>query len=222
VEVAYQLFILPPVQPQSEPRDFNLKVRIPGQNFLRIFPGHPSNKDYKRNKAKYWINALDQLYVSYDKICAYSAEWIPKKQKSVDHFIPKSKDKDLAFEWSNFRLCTKQMNQNKDSDIILDPFKIKFDWFIIDFDTYFIKPKADLNPTLKEEIRKTVDDILELNNIIFQNKRIAWIDEYYRGKTDLNGLQQKAPFIRYELKRQNLEIEIKVKHERYLRMTGKI
>jgi hypothetical protein len=51
-----------PVMLQPPPRDFNSKVRIPGQSFLITFPGHPSNRDYKDNKAKYWILALDQLY----------------------------------------------------------------------------------------------------------------------------------------------------------------
>ncbi|MEJ7699778.1 MAG: hypothetical protein WKF71_09070 [Pyrinomonadaceae bacterium] len=210
-----------PVTPQPKPRDFNAKVRIPGQSFLKTFSGHPSNKDYKRKGAKYWIKALDQLYYGYNKICAYSAEWIPKKQKSVDHFIPKSKDKNLAYEWNNFRLCLKQINENKDSYFVVDPFKIKFDWFIIDFDANIIKPNIGLNPILRAEIINTITT-LGLNNLIFQNRRISWIDAYYRGITDFIGLQQKAPFIAHELKRQKLEEEIKVKHEKYLKRIGKI
>lgn len=216
-----------PVNPQSEPGDFNSKVRIPGQNFLRTFTGRPSNKDYGRNNAKYWTLALDQLYLRYNKICAYSAERIfpanGKKQHSIDHFIPKFKDINLAFvyEWSNFRLCLKQINNFKDSDFVIDPFKIKYDWFIIDFEANRIKPNTGLNPILRLEIINTIR-ILDLNNIIFQNKRTAWIDKYYKGITDLNGLQQKAPFIRYEIMRQGYEEKVKEIHERYLREIGKL
>jgi len=214
-----------PVNPQSPPSDFNSKVRNPGQRFLRTFPGRPSDNDYGRNKAKYWVLALDQLYFKYNKICAYSAELIfstkKKRQHSVDHFIPKSKDIDLSFvyEWSNFRLCLKQINNFKDSDFVIDPFKIKYDWFIIDFEVNRIKPNTGLDPILRLEIINTIR-ILDLNNIIFQNKRTAWIDRYYKGITDLNGLQQKAPFIRYEIVRQGYEEKVKEIHERYLRGIG--
>ncbi len=77
----------------------------------------------------------------------------------------------------------KQINENKDSNLVIDPFKVKFNWFIIDFDANIIKPNTDLNSILRAEIINTIT-ILGLNNLIFQNRRISWIDAYYRGVTD--------------------------------------
>ncbi len=211
-----------PVTLKPEPNDFNTKVRIPGQNFLTRFP-NPTKEDWKKRGKKIWQKASKQLRDEYKKICAYSAEWIPSDEKSIDHFIPRSQDKNLAFEWNNFRLCFEILNQNKGSQIILDPFSIKENWFVIDFDTYLIKSNRQLDAALRETIYDTVNNKLKLNDDIFLYRRIKWIHAYYKGTpATIDGLKKKAPFIAYELERQNLVEEIKVKHERFLRETGKI
>jgi type II secretory pathway predicted ATPase ExeA len=64
---------------------------------------------------------------------------------------------------------------------------------------------------------------LKLNERIFSDRRIKWIHTYYKGiPATIEGLRKKAPFIAYELERQDLVEEIKLRHERYLRMTGQI
>lgn len=211
-----------PITLKPEPDDFNTKVRILGQKFLENYP-NPTKENWKKKGNKIYRKASKQLRDKYNKICAYSAEWVPSGDKSIDHFIPKSVDKNLAFEWNNFRLCFEILNQNKGSQIILDPFKIKETWFVIDFDTYLIKSNQKLDDELREAIYDTVNKILKLNDNIFLNRRIKWIDTYYKGTiATIEGLRRKAPFIAYELERQDLVNEIKVKHERYLRMIGKI
>jgi hypothetical protein len=91
-----------PVKPQPEPANFNSRVRIPGQNFLTKYP-NPSKENWDKKGRKIYRNSRNQVYKQYKKICAYSAEWIPSKNKTIDYFIPISIDKTKAFEWDNFR-----------------------------------------------------------------------------------------------------------------------
>lgn len=210
-----------PITLKQEPNDFNTKVRIPGHNFLARFP-NPTKEDWKKRGKKIWQKASKQLRDDYKKICAYSAEWVPFDEKSVDHFIPRSQDKNLAFEWNNFRLCFEILNVNKGSQTILDPFKIQANWFVIDFDTNLVKSNKELNSVLRATINDTIE-ILKLNEKVFYERRIKWIHAYYKGTpATIGGLKKKAPFIAYELERQDLVEEIKVKHEIYLKMTGKL
>ncbi len=101
-----------PVQPQPEPDDFEEKVRKKGLAFLQKVP-NPKTEDFKNRD--YWCKSLLELYNSYHKICAYSAQWIPYDtgNPSVDYFIPKSEKPELAYEWSNFRLTCSRMNSEK-------------------------------------------------------------------------------------------------------------
>ena len=211
------------VVPRPEPNDFNKKVRVSGQNFLAIFP-NPTKDDWKKRGKKIWQRASKQLRDEYDKICAYSAIWVPSGEKSIDHFIPRSADKTLAFEWSNFRFCLDIINQYKSSEIILDPFKIGMNWFVIDFDLNLVRPNKE-NEELDSDLLAEIDDTitkLQLNEYILQQRRLHWIHAYYKGMpATIEGLRRKAPFIAYELERQGLVEEIKVKHENFLRDTGK-
>ena len=94
-----------PVTLKTEPADFNARVRIPGQKFLEKYP-NPTKEDWTKRKGnKIYQRASKPLWEKYNKICAYSAEWLPSSDKSIDHFIPKSVDTNQAFEWNNYRLC---------------------------------------------------------------------------------------------------------------------
>lgn len=209
-----------PVTPQPAPRNFNANVRTPGLAFLASYP-NPTKEDYKRRGSKIWRRALDDLYTTYGKVCAYSAEWVTKKDRSVDHFVSRKVNKMLAFEWTNFRLASKLLNEYKGSFAVIDPFEVKENWFTIDFDLNLVLPHPDLDNPLVTQIEETIR-ILKLNEIILQTKRTNWIDAYYRGRTGLNGLRKRAPFLVHELERQGLTEEIKSRHERFLKLTGKL
>ena len=122
---------------------------------------------------------------------------------------------------SNFRLASKLLNEYKGSSTIIDPFQVEKHWFTIDFDLNLVRPDPALEVTLLDRIEATIG-ILRLNGIILQEKRTNWIDAYYRGRTGLSGLRKRAPFLVRELERQELTEEIKTKHERFLRLTGKL
>ncbi|TAE56905.1 MAG: hypothetical protein EAZ87_17265 [Nostocales cyanobacterium] len=197
-----------PVQFQPEPDDFDEKVRNPGLAFLSKVRT-PKTEDWQ--KGAYWQKSLDDLCKSYSRICAYSAQWIPRTEGSptVDHFLPKSKKPEWAYEWDNFRLACLKLNARKrDSLDIIDPCSLPKDCFILDFPSLFIKPHPNIFDPLKNRVLTTIK-LLKLNeddNCV--KGRLDWLLPYCQQEYPFNYLKSKAPFIAYELERQGLvEVE---------------
>lgn len=195
-----------PVTPQPEPRAFNAMIRKPGQKFLRKVP-HPNQKQFHSHQ--YWKESLPELRRAYSEVCAYCACWIPFDQGSVDHFIPRSVDPGLAYEWSNFRLAQERINSNKgDSTDVLDPFHIQVGWFVLDCASFFVKPNAGLNPQVERAVNTTIQ-VLQLNADTFVRLRYNVLREYSHGNWTLDFLERRYPFVASELKRQGLVESIK-------------
>ena len=198
-----------PVVPQPEPEGFNDNVRKPGQAFLATCP-HPVNNDWREHR--YWRYAKKELYNAYSGVCAYTCEWFslqddPEKEVSVDHFHPKAIKPQLAYEWRNYRLSTKMANGNKGSNIILDPFEIKFGWFTLSLPDCQVTANIELDPLLQEQIKSTIH-ILRLNsNDDYVEGRREKICEYANGDYPLAFLRRRYPFIAFELERQNKNID---------------
>ncbi|MDR1148252.1 MAG: HNH endonuclease [Spirochaetaceae bacterium] len=188
-----------PVAKQPEPKSFNEKVRLHGQLFLKNNPS-PKSTQFPR----YWSEIKGNLYRQYKNICAYTGEWFPEPSVSVDHFLPKSKEPQLAYEWDNYRLTTKVMNITKgDNTGIVDPFYVQFGWFIMDFPSCLIKSSGNLN----EHDRKKVDDsinILKLNSDKQTVNRYDIISCYISDDITFDSFKEKYPYIAYELERQGL------------------
>lgn len=190
-----------PVQEKPEPIDFESKVRAKGRNFLQQVPC-PKNWDNR----EYWRNSLKDLYKAYNGVCAYSAQWIPETEGSptVDHFIPKVFKPELAYEWSNFRLsCLKMNARKKDFQDVLDPFQIQYRWFTLKFPSLIIKPGLNLEPSIRSKVESTIQR-LQLNKEETIKSRFYWLMRYCENKFPFEFLQEVAPFIAYELERQNL------------------
>ena len=197
-----------PVTEQSEPNDFSKKVRNPGQLFLTLKP-NPSNKDWKNRE--YWRKALPDLYSAYQGVCAYCSEWIPYNTgvSTVDHFEPKGIAPNLAYEWKNFRLSSLRLNSKKgDYQDVLDPFALQQDTFILDFPSLIVKPNPILSDEQKNRAIGTIHR-LGLNDETSIKSRFRWIRCYCSNEFRFIYLQRNAPFIAYELKRQNLKTAIK-------------
>ncbi len=199
-----------PVVPQPEPSHFNQIVRIPGNAFLQINP-HPKSEDYEP-KYTFWREILNDLRKVYNNICAYSAHWLPPgiTNVTVDHFQPKSKFPQLAYEWSNYRLACHPLNTNKGSQTdVLDPFTLAQDWFVIMFPDLLVKPNSSLNITDQTLVSKSIDR-LKLNNEKLIELRQSCIDQYVFDNIPFNYLKKNAPFLAYELDRQGLRDGIKL------------
>lgn len=195
------------VKMQPEPADFSESVREPGIAFLK--KNHrPTNKQWKPHA--YWQRSLWDMRQAYNCICAYAAHWISSDTggHSIDHFIPKSVHPDLAYEWSNFRYASLKFNNRKGTHTILDPFRLEQGWFVIDFPSLLLMPDHRLRPHQKEAVQHTID-VLKLNS---DDKcveaRQNWIEDFCKDEITFVHLQRKAPFIAYELQRQNLVREL--------------
>lgn len=89
-----------PIICQPEPDGFNENVRIPGNEFLKI---HVNDNI---NIPPYWQKIEKELWNAYEGICSYFSIYfeLVDRASSVNHFKPKSQAKELAYEWSNYRL----------------------------------------------------------------------------------------------------------------------
>jgi hypothetical protein len=191
-----------PVRQQPEPTDFENRVRLKGLVFLQKVPC-PQTWDNR----EYWRDSLKDLYEAYNRICAYSAQWIPwiEGSPTVDHFIPKSVRPDLAYEWSNFRLSCQKMNSRKWTfQDVLDPFQIEHGWFILDFPSLLVRANPALEESIKNQVKSTIKRLKLNDDDDCVKHRQDWLMRYCEKKFPFEFLKETAPFIAYELERQGL------------------
>ncbi|NOJ98112.1 hypothetical protein HMI51_34880 [Corallococcus coralloides] len=184
------------VDRQPEPADFDARVRQKGIEDLQ-------GTDELR---PHWRNCIHQLLQAYRRICAYSCLYIPPGTgaPSVDHLLPKSKRRDLAYEWSNYRLACSRMNARKNAfEDVLDPFDVQDGWFALELSTLQVIPGAGLPTSIQQRVQETIDR-LDLNDEEFLGARMSWYDEYLQGAFDFDFLRRRAPFLAMELIRQGL------------------
>lgn len=191
-----------PVKPQPEPAGFERKVRSKGVVFLQAVTQLKA-----WDNREYWRECLKDLCGAYNQVCAYSAQWIPPIEGSstVDHFIPKSVKPELAYEWSNFRLACSKMNARKrDFQDVLDPFQMKPGWFTLNFPSLLVKPNPDLEESIKSQVRSTIKRLKLNDDDVCVKHRQDWLMRYCEEEFKFEFLKKTAPFIAYELERQNL------------------
>jgi hypothetical protein len=189
----------------AEPENFNERVRIPGNRFLRT-NSSPSKEEWGSHS--YWQDVLRDLWLSYDKVCAYSCHFIAADtgSRSVDHFVSKHDDPALAYEWSNYRLAASRLNARKGRKKILDPFKIFPGTFSIQFPSLQVVP----GPLCKEDVDLRTwaiqtCDILGLNDeTTCITNRQNYVETYCSGDCSFMYLRREAPFLAYELMMQGL------------------
>jgi len=192
-----------PVIPKPEPSTFDQQVRQPGSAFLSKV-ARPTTKEWSNHR--YWGRSLQDLWTSYDGICAYCCCWIPRDTgiATVDHFLPKSEDPTLAYEWENFRLASLKMNSRKGTYTdVLDPFSVQSGWFHIRFPSLLISPNGALPSETITSIQQTIRR-LRLNEEPLVKSRLAWIQPFCMKQTSFDFLKRRAPFLAYEIERQGL------------------
>jgi hypothetical protein len=185
------------VEPQPEPPDFDTKVRQPGRAELRASEGEPR---------PHWHHCALQLWEAYRGVCAYSSLYIPRGTgaRSVDHLLPKSKRRELAYEWSNYRLACVRMNSRKnDLEDVLDPFEVQDGWFALELSTLQVIPGEGLPANLRQRVQETIDR-LDLNDDEFIQARMAHYDVFQRGEVKFSHLRKHCPFLAQELLRQGI------------------
>ncbi|WP_150110981.1 hypothetical protein ACOWPH_22940 [Anabaena sp. PCC 7938] len=196
------------MQFQRKPDDFDKKVRNPGLTFLSKVP-NPKTEDWK--KGAYWQESLDDLCKVYGRICAYSAQWMPRTEgtPTVDHFVPKSAKPEWAYEWDNFRLACLKLNARKRNFLdVIDPCSLQEDCFILDFPSLFIQPNPNILDPLQNRLVTTIKRLKLNEDDNCVKGRLDWLLPYCQKDYPFEYLKSKAPFIAYELERQGLvEVE---------------
>ena len=192
-----------PVRPKPEPRSFDKRVRKKGEKLLRKLKeeGRPFRTSELRN---YWRDALPDLHTLYDGICAYTCFYLLSSE-TVDHFLPKSKHPELAYEWSNFRLASQRVNQRKGENLgLIDPFLVERGWFTIDFPSCIVR-KSNVVPSIYARQVENTIRILKLNeDDQLVQERCDIIMEYRNRHVRFEYLRKRYPFIAIEIERQNL------------------
>ncbi len=198
-----------PLTLKPEPPLFNTRVRIPGQNHLQnkginISLPLPSGTKI----TSYWTRdeGLDELHKEYNGVCAYLAVHFERIMggATVDHYLPKALRPDLAYEWSNYRLCSSIMNSRKNDYLdVIDPFSMQDNWFFLELTTGRIYPNAALADIKKNAASLTITR-LQLDGGVGRKLRTDYWDDYINNDISSNYLQRKAPFVWHEANRQGL------------------
>ncbi|WP_437640668.1 hypothetical protein [Sorangium sp. So ce854] len=184
-----------PLQP--EPACFDALVRQPGLRALAANVEH---------LPPYWRECLDDLRDSYRSICAYLCVLVPRGTgaRSVDHIAPKSKRRELAYEWSNYRFVCSLMNARKrDFDDVLDPMEIPDGWFVLELSFLQVLPAEGLDGETRGRVQATIER-LKLNDKECIAAREIYYTAYLEGGLKLEWLQEWSPFVAREVVRQGL------------------
>lgn len=186
-----------PVAPAPEPADFDVLVRQPGLEALDEFRAGTI-----RELPSHWGRCAAQMLQAYQRICAYSCLYIHDITggPSVEHFAPKSKSPDQAYEWANYRLVCAMMNSRKrEFEDVLDPFAIEPGFFALNPVALKVVPGPKAGP-MRPEVERTIRR-LRLDQADYAQALRAYLEPYRSGDISYRHLSERAPFLAAELSR---------------------
>ena len=187
---------------RPEPGTYNATVRQPGQKFLSSNPA-PSGRDFKRHA--YWNRAANDLYSEYSGICAYTSMHMVYPE-TIDHFKPKSKYPNLAYEWNNLRLCRGWVNVSKgDNEHVLDPFEVENTWFKLELPSCLIKAAPGLSHEIKVKVNNTVNTLRLNSDDSLVQERCNILIAYARNQISQAFLAERYPFLAFQVAHQGVE-----------------
>lgn len=175
---------------EPEPDNFDADVRQKGLNYLRKHPNAVHYPDYW-NKDE----VVQQFRRAYRYVCAYSG-LRDHTGGEIDHFIPQSKNKQLIYEWSNYRLAFSLINKTKGNRLCVDPVNITDGDILLNFIDGSVYPNPKLSKDYRDRLQDTIH-ILGLNKSQFLETRLSIIDDYNSGDISKNYLAKDSPFVAY-------------------------
>ena len=184
------------VAPASEPASFDGKVRRRGLDAIAELVGEAPSRTRRgpgrqRSFASrdqiaaaafppFWRDALPDLRDAYCGLCAYLALYIEHGTgaPSIDHFVPKSKDWRMVYEWSNYRLCSSLINGHRgDRAIAHDPFLLEAGLFALEFTEHQVIPGLLARGRTSDAVMRTIDN-LGLNQRDCRKAREEYVAAY--------------------------------------------
>jgi hypothetical protein len=203
-----------PVSLPAPPARYQFEVRARGRIFLAGTP-HPTSEQWNRHN--YWQAIHMDLYVGHQGVCVYCASWTPRPSgqrlsdhTTIDHFVPKSRNEQLAYQWSNFRLVRSKLNRRKDIfEDVIDPCALQPGWFRIDFTTFLLKPDNNLPAEVQDRINATINRLQLNDDPDYVNERARVIFRYAAGLIAFLDVQRLYPFIASEMIAINFDVTLK-------------
>ncbi len=146
----------------------------------------------------YWSEFEPDLRAMFNKLCGYCAMFVMKGQ--IDHFIPvavlKARGQEhLSYEWDNLRYGEGVLNQRKSNHLVLDPFKVKDDWFEILLPSLQLVVTSRVPKTQRKLAEFTIEKLGLRDSEVVVRYRRAWFELYQRRDLTLEGLEKVAPGI---------------------------
>ena len=196
-----------PVVQAAEPKNFDAEVRQRGLGWLRehgvVLDQPPPDPAVLPT---FWRMTNHDLWRAYNGICAYLSIYFawPLGASSTDHFVAKSSNAGLAYEWSNYRLSCLGMNRHKNRfDDVIDPFEMDTNTFLLDL----LSGEMTVNPALDaiaaERARTTIER-LQLNAPDTKEMRASHFLDYHSGDTSERYFREHSPFVWSEAHRQGM------------------
>ena len=178
-----------------EPPGFDERTRKQGLKWLEENPD-------KRPK-DYWSPFKPDLSNGFESLCAYSVMFEPVG--TIDHYISVSRNKMLAYEWSNYRFASAWLNSSKkaEDDKILDPFEVQDDWFEILLPSLQLIVTNHIPDEYREKAEYTVKRLRLRDDERIIRQRREWYRMYRDGEVTLEGLKKKAPLIARAIEKRN-------------------
>lgn len=147
-----------------------------------------------------WTNAQPDMLTAYGHLCAFVSLYIAygTGAPSIDHMLLKSRRWDRVYEWSNYRLACDLVNSRKGASMdVLDPFSVGDDWFALELT--FFQVKRGPGAPADGQVSRTLD---LLNHPRFCAERGVYFERYQQGKYSFSLIEECAPFLARELRRQ--------------------
>lgn len=182
-------------EPQPEPTDFEQRVRKPGTAWLA---DHPDGR-----LPDYWRHARSALADAFGGLCAYSVIHL-HGCGTVDHFVPLSERRELAYEWSNYRYCAGWLNsskQNVPGGELLDPFEVQDDWFEISLPSLQLRVTDACPPEIRARAEYTIRRLQLRDGERAIRGRQALMELYVAGAMSVEALDALCPLLGQAVRR---------------------
>lgn len=194
-----------PIAPQPEPQDFAKLVRAPGLKWIAKSGLNPNQPVPSGTEIpSYWTKCLPALREVYGGICAYVSVYVPKVvgAPSVEHFVPKSRHLNQAYDWSNYRfVCAKMNSRKRDFEDVLDPFALEPESFELNLGDGSVAPHPRLGGLKCQQVMATIAR-LDLDDLECRELRLEFIQAFRTNQITAGYLKLQAPFVWFEMQRQ--------------------
>jgi hypothetical protein len=150
-----------------------------------------------------WRRVSSELRTAFQELCGYTAMWI--SEGTVDHFVSRSEDRTLAFEWGDFRYASASINSSKSalrSHQVLDPFDVGEGWFEVILPSCQMVITSHCPPEYADRAQNMLKRLKLGDGEDIVRVRLEWYRMYCDGELSLEGLARKAPLIAQAVRKQ--------------------